>query len=98
MERAGQQLAAQHGRQIMNVTWEDTGRYYGTSLGPNTSDVTIQVQRPGDGQQPLALMPVIRHPNFSDLTADIKPERFFVLVGNERGQPLQRVSLRDYLG
>jgi hypothetical protein len=42
-------------------------------------------------------MPEIRHPNFSDLTADIRPGEFFLLVGNERGAPLQRVSLAEYL-
>ncbi len=43
-------------------------------------------------------MPVIRYPNFSDLTADISPDDFFLLVGNEEGEDLQPVSLREYLG
>src|SRR5262245_37339259 len=38
-----QQLAQKHGLQILNVTWEDTGRYKGSSVGPNISDMTIQV-------------------------------------------------------
>jgi hypothetical protein len=93
-------LAERHGLQIMNVTWEDTGRYSGSSVGPNISDVTIQVQRPipGSDTSSLALMPVIRQPNFSDRTADIRPEDFFLLVGNERGGALRRVSLVEYLG
>ena len=43
-------------------------------------------------------MPVIRFPNFSDLTADISLDKFYLLVGNEDGRELQKVSLRDYLG
>ena len=43
-------------------------------------------------------MPVIRYPNFSDLTADISLDKFYLLVGNEDGRELQKVSLRDYLG
>ncbi|HYF61864.1 MAG TPA: hypothetical protein VD886_03570 [Herpetosiphonaceae bacterium] len=95
-----QRLAERHGLQIMNVTWEDTGRYSGSSVGPNISDVTIQVQHtlPGRDDYGLALMPVIRHPNFSDLTADISPDDFFLMVGNERGGELRRISLREYLG
>ncbi len=93
-------LAAKYGLEILNVTWEDTGRYYGSSVGPNISDVTLQVSYP-DSQsrgQALALMPVIRYPNFSDLTADIRLEDFYLLVGNEKGGDLQRVSLKEYLG
>ncbi len=95
-----QRLAAKYGLEILNVTWEDTGRYYGSAVGPNISDVTLQVSHP-DSQsrgQALALMPVIRYPNFSDLTADIRLEDFYLLVGNEKGGDLQRVSLKEYLG
>jgi len=92
-------LAYEHGLDLVNLTWEDTGRYYNSSVGPNISDVTIQVQHrdPASGQYLLTLMPVIRYPNFSDLTADISPDRFYLLVGNERGQGLERVTLREYL-
>lgn len=37
-------LADKYGLNILNVTWEDTGRYYNSSVGPNISDVTIQIQ------------------------------------------------------
>lgn len=95
-----QQLAQQAGLNILNVTWEDTGRYYNSAVGPNISDMTIQVQHrdPNSGQYNLHLMPVIRHPNFADETADIPMDQFFLMVGNQRGEPLQRVSLRDFLG
>ena len=93
-------LAEQYGLNILNVTWEDTGRYYNSSVGPNISDVTIQVQHqdPSTRESQLTLMPVIRYPNFSDLTADISLDKFFLLVGNEDGRELQKVTLRDYLG
>lgn len=94
-----QSFAAAHGLQAVNVTWEDTGRYYGSAVGPNISDMTIQVshRNPRTEELELTLMPVIRYPNFSDLTADISPDRFYLLVGNETGSDLRRVSLREYL-
>ena len=30
---------------LVNVTWEDTGRAQGSALGPNISDLTLQVRR-----------------------------------------------------
>lgn len=94
------ELAAGHGLNIVNVMWEDTGRYKGSTVGPNISDVTIQVmvRDPRNDQYQLSLMPVIRYPNFSDLTADIRLDHFFLLVGNEKGDALHKVSLREYLG
>jgi hypothetical protein len=94
-----QALAAGHGLNIVNVMWEDTGRYKGSSVGGNISDVTIQVMSldPETGEYQLSLMPVIRYPNFSDLSADISPDRFYLLVGNEQGDGLHKVTLREYL-
>jgi hypothetical protein len=43
-------------------------------------------------------MPVIRYPNFSDRSADLRMDDFFLRVGNEKAEPLRRVSLREYLG
>jgi hypothetical protein len=93
-------LASQYGLNILNVTWEDTGRYYNSSVGPNISDVTIQVQHqdPYTRESRLTLMPVIRFPNFTDKTADISLDKFFLLVGNEDGSGLHKVTLREYLG
>jgi len=92
-------LAQEHGLDLVNLTWEDTGRYYGSSVGPNISDLTIQVQHQLDGSRDcaLTLMPVIRYPNFTDLTADISPDDFYLLVGNEEGDDLERISLTEYL-
>jgi hypothetical protein len=94
-----QRLVEMYGMNILNVTWEDTGRYYNSAVGPNISDMTIQVQHknPRTGDYELTLMPVIRYPNFSDRTADISPDDFYLLVGNESGEDLQRVSLTEYL-
>ena len=91
-------LAYEYGLQILNLTWEDTGRYYGSSVGPNISDMTIQIQyREGPGNYSLHCMPVIRYPNFEDKTADLEIDRFFILTGNEKGEKLTKVSLKDFL-
>lgn len=98
--RTANKLAAKHRLGIVNVTWEDTGRYKGSAVGPNISDMTIQIQDrlPDSDQYKLTCMPVIRYPNFSDVTGDISPDLFFVLVGNEKGQELRKITLRELLG
>ena len=95
-----QKLAQQFGLNILNLTWEDTGRYQNSSVGPNISDMTIQVQQfnPSTQDYSLHLMPVIRYPNFEDKSADVPLDRFFIKVGNQRGRALQTVSLREVLG
>ena len=98
-----QRLAQKHGLQVLNLTWEDTGRYQNSSVGPNISDMTIQVATRAKPSGPLsvAAMPVIRFPNFSDKTADLAPRDFTLLVGNQKpgsGTPtLRRISLYDFL-
>jgi hypothetical protein len=93
-----QRLAQAHGLRLLNVLWEDTGRWQGSSLGPNISDVTIEVVSGEGDRRALALMPVLRFPNFADRTADVRLDRLFVRVGNERaGGPERVVSLRDVL-
>ncbi|MBN9417917.1 MAG: hypothetical protein J0I12_20890 [Candidatus Eremiobacteraeota bacterium] len=89
-----QNAASSHGLQILNLTWEDTGRYANSSVGPNISDMTLQVI---DGDR-LTMMPVIRFPNFADKSADLRPENFNLLVGNEDGKNLHKVNLKEYLG
>lgn len=93
-------LAARHGLDVVNVAWEDTGRYDDSSVGPNISDVTIQVARPipGTDEYTLSLMPVIRHPNFTDRTGDVPIGDFLLPVGNETGDDLRPVTLEEYLG
>lgn len=90
--------AQEHGLSIQNVLWEDTGRYKGSSVGPNISDLTIQVRHKNpSGEYDLHCMPVIRYPNFSDKTTDIPPQKLSVLVGNEQGKDLEEVSLDQFL-
>lgn len=83
---------------LVNVTWEDTGRAQASALGPNISDLTLQVRRRDpNGQFESSIMPVIRPPNFADRTGDVPSDRFFVRVGNEVGQSLRSVPLTDVL-
>jgi hypothetical protein len=86
-------LARKHGLEILDLTWEDTGRFKGSCVGPNISDMTIQVAH----AKQVTCMPVIRYPNFSDKTADISIDDIVLRVGNERGKTLSNVTLRDYL-
>lgn len=97
---AAERLADRYDLDFVNLTWEDTGRYQNSSVGPNISDMTIQVARSGLfpwSPKTGVAMPVLRPPNFSDRTTDLDPRQFTLLVGNENGQPLQRVSLRQFL-
>jgi hypothetical protein len=93
-----QALASRHGLQLLNVLWEDTGRWQGSALGPNISDVTIEVVAGEGDRRKLALMPVLRFPNFSDKTADVRLDRIWLKVGNEaKGREEKVISLRDFL-
>jgi hypothetical protein len=93
-----QALASRHGLQLLNVLWEDTGRWQGSAVGPNISDVTIEVAAGEGDARKLALMPVLRFPNFSDRTADVRLDRIWLRVGNEaKGREEQVISLRDFL-
>jgi len=97
-DREAQALAAERGLQLLDLTWEDTGRFQGSSVGPNISDVTIEVVSEARGARALALMPVLRFPNFSDRTADVRLDRIWLRVGNQReGAPEQVITLRDFL-
>lgn len=87
-------LVQKHGLRALNVTWEDTGRTKGSVWGPNISDMTIGVR---DATGALHPMPVVRFDNFTDKTADVPSDRFWLRVGNERGRRLSTVSLADLL-
>lgn len=93
-----QERATQRGLNIVNVAWEDTGRAIGSSIGPNITDLTLQVRRKlWNGEWSDSLMPVVRHPNFSDRTADVPADRFFLRIGNAGGGPLKTMALMDVL-
>jgi hypothetical protein len=87
-------MVADQGLVAVNVTWEDTGRTKGSVWGPNISDMTIGVRDSGGALHP---MPVIRFDNFTDTTADLDPDRFWLRVGNARGRKLEAASLSDVL-
>jgi hypothetical protein len=91
---SAKQLASRYGLDILNLTWEDTGRYKNSAVGSNISDMTIQVDSNPGGP---VCMPVIRHPNYSDISTDIDPHDFTLLVGNQEGTSLKRISLYDFL-
>ncbi|MFT4974388.1 MAG: hypothetical protein ACI8S6_000270 [Myxococcota bacterium] len=84
------QVVSRHGLDLVNVTWEDTGRSKGSVWGPNISDMTIGVR---DRSGALHPMPVLRFDNFNDVTADLRSDRFMLLAGNEHGGSLEAVSL-----
>jgi hypothetical protein len=90
------ELVRAKGLQLVNVMWEDTGRWQGSSVGPNISDVTIEVESSPGGERHL--MPVMRHENFADKTGDVKLDKIWLPVGNHSGGALQTVSLREVLG
>lgn len=94
-----QRLARGHKLRFVNVMWEDTGRYKGSSVGPNISDVTIEVQAEDRrGRVRPKLMPVLRFPNFKDRTADIRADRFYLRVGNQKKQgKLGTITLAQFL-
>jgi hypothetical protein len=92
-------MANAYGLQLLNVLWEDTGRWEGSSVGPNISDVTIEVEGYRNGKAHRTyLMPVLRHDNFTDKTADVKLDKILIPVGNhvKNGQ-LGTVTLAELL-
>ena len=87
-------MVADQGLVAVNVTWEDSARTKGSVWGPNISDMTIGVRDSGGALHP---MPVIRFDNFTDTTADLDLDRFWLRVGNARGRDLEAASLSDVL-
>jgi hypothetical protein len=84
------QNATKVGLNITTIAWEDTARHKNSCLGPNISDLTLSTAN--------TRMPMIRKPNFSDVTGDVPIQHFQVTVGNEtEGKPLKRIALRDFL-
>jgi hypothetical protein len=96
-------LVNRTGLELLNVLWEDTGRWQGSSVGPNISDVTIEVQMDdARGGTRTALMPVMRYENFTDKTGDVAIDKLMIPIGNhakdsKTGGALSHISLRDFL-
>ena len=96
----------QHKLNVLNLTWEDTGRDWGSAVGPNISDLTLQVHEKTAHGTRTHLLPVLRHPNFSDKTGDVPADKLWVKVGNQGAKdgrttavPLGEVleHLKEYL-
>ena len=88
-DRRVSQLFQSHGLDVNTVSWEDTARTKGSCWGANITDMTLVTQ----GKR----MPVIRKPNFADVTCDRPIGDFTVMVGNEGTSTSQQLSLKTYL-
>ncbi len=85
-------ILSSYGLNANRVTWEDTGRNKDSCWGPNISDMTLCIK---DGNQ---LMPIIRVPNFGDVTQDVPMDAFRILVGNEtNNHELKLLTIKEYL-
>jgi hypothetical protein len=90
--RGMKDLANRHGLELTSVSWEDAGRWKNSKWGPCISDMTLQFE--------LYRLPVLRYPNYQDLTWDVPLDKIPLVVGNEvrHGKPtLYSVTLREYL-
>ncbi len=77
------------GLKASTVTWEDTARAKNSAWGNNISDMTLTA----NGRD----LPVIRLPNFADVTYDVPHGNIMLTVGNEHGEAPRQVSLQEYL-
>ncbi|XWV24638.1 hypothetical protein QJ856_gp1146 [Tupanvirus deep ocean] len=74
----------------MTVAWEDTSRFKNSCVGSNISDLTLKV---GSSR-----LPIIRGENFTDTTVDLTLDKLpMLVVGNESGSALTKVTLKEYL-
>jgi len=92
-DQQAREIAKKYDLDIINITWEDTARDLGSSMGPNISDMTIQVHHGSKEARQMTCMPVIRFPNFTDKTADIPLGKLYARVGNEKGKELKTIPL-----
>lgn len=92
-DQQAREFAKKYDLDIVNITWEDTARDLGSSMGPNISDMTIQVHHGSKEARQMTCMPVIRFPNFTDKTADIPLGKLYARVGNEKGKELKTIPL-----
>ena len=92
-DQQAREFAAKYELDIIDLTWEDTARFEGSSVGPNISDMTIQVHHGSKEARQMTCMPVIRFPNYTDKTADIPLGKLYAMVGNEKGNDLKSIPL-----
>lgn len=85
------------GYDILKIAWEDTSRTFGSCFGKNISDMSLVV---GYFE---TLLPVIRKPNFKDMTWDVLMDLFNVPVydprknTNEEKTPNSTVALSEFI-
>jgi hypothetical protein len=99
-DQEAQALAKRYNKVIQKVSWEDAARNKNSCWGPNISDFTLCATLPNGDQRSKAesvAMPVIRSPNFSDVTVDVDYRKFPIVVGNHNGTDLKTITLKDYL-
>jgi hypothetical protein len=83
-------LCARHGLNVSSLTWEDTGRWKNSCVGPNISDMTLLTK--------CSTCPIITNTtNYKDKTNDVAMSNFTVVVGNEKNNSRTRISLKEYL-
>lgn len=100
--REQQAHAKAHGLQLDLLTWEDTARDKGSCFGDNISDMTLAViattnTRLSGEWYRTRLMPIVRLPNFRDVTGDVDSAKIHLTVGNHVDGVRSRVSLQTFL-
>lgn len=87
------------GLTIGTVSWNDTGRSFGSSGGVNISDLSlVAITRDREGKAKPIAQPIVRLPNFEDKTVDVNMEEVLVPIGNAWGvSDLMAVPLRMIL-
>jgi hypothetical protein len=91
------ELLKAYGLQALSVTWEDPSRYENSCLGKNISDLTLVLKNNTRFRNNM-LMPIIRYPNFGDISYDAPISTFKIRVGNESSNAENKIiSLKEYL-
>lgn len=75
----------ERGYSVQRVSWEDCARSKNSCWGPCITDMTLRLKHSRSGQ------PVVRVPNFSDVTWDTASDSYHLRVGDNM------VSLKEYL-
>jgi hypothetical protein len=81
-------LLESYGYKLQTISWEDTARSKNSCWGPNISDMTLKLK---SGER----MPMIRKPNFVDITYDVDISKFKLPLHNIGINKF--VSLKEYL-
>jgi hypothetical protein len=81
-------LLESYGYKLQTISWEDTARTKNSCWGPNISDMTLKLK---SGER----MPMIRKPNFVDITYDVDISKFKLPLHNIGVKNI--VSLKEYL-